>query len=167
MTRRQTLPWRSSSEWKMVFVFTLVIVYLLWWTNQSWCKIWIFKLNLALETKVNQHPKQRDFNWSFFCLVSEFGVPSLNGWWLTAWTCSGLTHTDIYTDSHTDGSGSGNGNIQRLKLTSVKNDRKCNYIFLVPRSNARSEELTYLAMSSLHCTLLRTSVRISSSPRWV
>ena len=59
--------WLDWSEWKMIFVFTLVVVYLLWWTNRT---LWNFEFSVEfdLEGQGQSTPKTIRILTNLFCI---------------------------------------------------------------------------------------------------
>ena len=79
-----------------------------WWvmacTSSKWGKFWLWSSIWPWRSGSITPQNNRDLNQGLLHLLSKFGDPSLNGWWVIARTSKCLPHTqtDGRTDGHTD-----------------------------------------------------------------
>ena len=68
---------------------------------QKWGKFWLWSSIWPWRSRSITPQNNRDLNQGLLHLLSKFGDPSLNGWWVIARTSKCLPHTQ--TDGRTDG----------------------------------------------------------------
>ena len=75
-----------------------------WWvimqTSSKWDNFWLWNSIWPWRSRSIIPQNNRDLNQGLLHIWSKFGDPSLNGWWVIAWTSKWLQHTR--TDGHTD-----------------------------------------------------------------
>ena len=96
-----------------------------WWvmtcTSSKWGKFWLWSSIWPWRSRSIVPQNIRDLNQGLLHLLSKFGDPSLNGWWVIAGTSKCLPHTQTDGQTHRQ-TDAGNDNTRRPKLASGKND---------------------------------------------
>ena len=102
-----------------------------WWvmacTSSKWGKFWLWSSIWPWKSRSIIPQNNRALNQGLLHLWSKFGDPSLNGWWVIAWTNSWLTDTRTHTHTYTH-TRAGNDNTRRSKLVSGKNSLYLSYL---------------------------------------